>query len=969
MTIERKLLGTTPVSGEVLPEAVSFDGTNDSINRTSDLTGNSNGKTFTFSCWFYTGTSASQYKIYQAGNSTFNVQGGSEFVVYLKNSSNTSIFQVDANPLLPINTWCHICLSVDLANTSNRYLYLNDELVNPSWTRYVDDNVYFSQANHYVGSTIWSSNELIKGRLAHLFLDYTYRDLSVEANRRMFITGDGKPADGQSSVDTASSDFLDISSRGNAYLTNICFNDDGTRLLLGDGGTDDIFQYNLSTAFDLSTASYAGLTLAQGDSTYLQDVQFKDNGTKIYFGGNGSTNAIHQYNLSTANDISTASSFGSKAVSSVVGANRLFITDDGSKMFVGSDYTIAKWNLSTNFNITTASHVNTKVLPYKMSSIQLNANGTEMYLPDPIGYSIVTYTLSTAYDVTTASIKSIKSLAHIDTGVESAIFNNDGSKLFVAGDDTNKIYEMVVGTNFDATTAVYGELQGSPAAPIIYLPMTDAATAGSNSGTGGDFTVNGVLATAERGPNQDNCSASTFNGSNDYLTRASIEAPNSKVFTVSGTINVTGGDGLVCKFYKESHGTVFTITTNIYGSLYIKAYNASFQNRFYVQWKNSIGANNALMPNHNYHFSLSVDMSDTSKRHLIINGAVVSPTYTYWTDVEMGFYSMTHARVGFGLAGDGYFEGDLGELYFNTTYIDLATDNPFWDSDANRPNSVRKVIADTGVIPFMALPIMGNDAGNNLGSGGDFTVISGPFTGARGGSEFWARSADFNGSTGYLSKSSALTGATDSDAVTIAFAINPSAIGDDGIFGFGNYRQYLYRSSSGTGLQWAIRDSSGNNILSTTSYSIADYTGVGAWDIYLMSCDLSASQAKVYKNGVSTGTFSFYAQSSNAPSYAAQGFALGGMDPTSAGDVIDAEFGGFYFATSYTDFSQEANRNKFVDQLGYLKDLTPAIEAGDIPTPLVYMKFDPTVSLGTNSGTGGNLTVNGGVVAGADVKS
>jgi hypothetical protein len=32
------------------------------------------------------------------------------------------------------------------------------------------------------------------GRLANVFLDYTYRDLSVEANRRYFITAERKPA-------------------------------------------------------------------------------------------------------------------------------------------------------------------------------------------------------------------------------------------------------------------------------------------------------------------------------------------------------------------------------------------------------------------------------------------------------------------------------------------------------------------------------------------------------------------------------------------------------------------------------------------------------------------------------------------------------------------------------------------------------------------------------------------------------
>jgi hypothetical protein len=84
-------------------------------------------------------------------------------------------------------------------------------------------------------------------------------------------------------------------------------------------------------------------------------------------------------------------------------------------------------------------------------------------------------------------------------------------------------------------------------------------------------------------------------------------------------------------------------------------------------------------------------------------------------------------------------------------------------------------------------------------------------------------------------------------------------------------------------------------------------------------------------------------------------------------DGLDGDVVVHYFSTDYTDFSQESNRNLFVDQLGYPKDLTPAIEAGTIADPLIYMKFDDTSALGTNSGTGGNFTVNGTVTAGADV--
>jgi hypothetical protein len=87
-----------------------------------------------------------------------------------------------------------------------------------------------------------------------------------------------------------------------------------------------------------------------------------------------------------------------------------------------------------------------------------------------------------------------------------------------------------------------------------------------------------------------------------------------------------------------------------------------------------------------------------------------------------------------------------------------------------------------------------------------------------------------------------------------------------------------------------------------------------------------------------------------------------------SGTTWDGDIGSLYLTTDYIDFNQEANRLKFVDGLGYPVDLQPAIDAGDIPTPLIHMKFDDTSALGTNSGSGGDFTVNGTVTAGPDVK-
>ncbi len=46
----------------------------------------------------------------------------------------------------------------------------------------------------------YSNGYFVGGRLSNFYLDYDYRDLSQETNRRLFITADGKPADNQESL-------------------------------------------------------------------------------------------------------------------------------------------------------------------------------------------------------------------------------------------------------------------------------------------------------------------------------------------------------------------------------------------------------------------------------------------------------------------------------------------------------------------------------------------------------------------------------------------------------------------------------------------------------------------------------------------------------------------------------------------------------------------------------------------------
>jgi hypothetical protein len=270
---------------------------------------------------------------------------------------------------------------------------------------------------------------------------------------------------------------------------------------------------------------------------------------------------------------------------------------------------------------------------------------------------------------------------------------------------------------------------------------------------------------------------------------------------------------------------------------------------------------------------------------------------------------------------------------------------------------------------------MGNDAGNNLGSGGDFNVVSGPFTGARGGSEFFARSAKFNGTSGYLAHATALTGAVDNQVFSAMFAFRNSNITlEQNILHTGNGTNHglsIYQAGNDLGLL-VYKDTTDLIMVANTSSGGALFSA-NTWYVVFVSYDRgNSSNRNIWVNGLDCSSYptdTEWVSSTGAENiwHDDTNITIGAKDTgTGYYQYHGGDIATLYFNNSYIDFSQEANRNKFVDQLGYPIDLTSAIETGDIPEPLIYMKFDDTAALGTNSGTGGNFTVNGTVTSGAD---
>lgn len=134
---------------------------------------------------------------------------------------------------------------------------------------------------------------------------------------------------------------------------NIKFNADGTRiyaLSYRSAGAIFIFQHDLSTAWDISTASNrAGVGIAAQDSG-MYSFDFNGDGTKLFALG-FTADRIYQYTLSTPWAINTASYDNmSFLTSSEANPFSLFFKPDGTKMWVsgyGSD-TVREYTTTSN---------------------------------------------------------------------------------------------------------------------------------------------------------------------------------------------------------------------------------------------------------------------------------------------------------------------------------------------------------------------------------------------------------------------------------------------------------------------------------------------------------------------------------------------------------------------------------------------------------------------------------------------
>ena len=272
-------------------------------------------------------------------------------------------------------------------------------------------------------------------------------------------------------VTPASLDTGSPYSMSEGAVRSLAFNHDGTKMFVlhHNSGSPQISVHALTTAFDINTATQSSTSDVYSHNIgNPRGLRFNNDGTKLYISnGTGSNKKIYEFALSTAYDVSSLPTPTSTVISGQDGGPRGFtFNNDGTKMFLLGDNNDAayEYSLSTAFDTTTISYTS-RSLDFSAKEatprgISFNATGKKLFITGQQGDDeILEYDLSTGFDLSTATFNGAFDVSSYADNSTDIIFNNDGTKAFLARATNNGIQSFSLSSPYSFVD-ITGEYTG-----------------------------------------------------------------------------------------------------------------------------------------------------------------------------------------------------------------------------------------------------------------------------------------------------------------------------------------------------------------------------------------------------------------------------------------------------------------------------------------------------------------------------
>jgi hypothetical protein len=485
-----------------------FDGDGDYITVNSGSVGSFLTQDFTVEAWInytFSGSSETRMIVISGGQGSsfdyFQIAVSNNNSLRAEHRSGRGVFSTPANSLSP-NTWHHIALVRD--STSTRF-YIDgvEEASTTAWAGKIlrtqaPATVTIGQMNTETGFDNEYPGEYFKGyidevRVTKGVARYTstftpdnlpfYKGLVTEfdlssgnyfnytpANTNTEFRFNNAPpantasgfllqlngANGSETFTIADLTYDNISfstSNEETSIKGLFWKPDGTKLYIVGFVGDDVNEYNCSTAYDITTATFNQAASVSGGGANPSGIVFRDDGLRFY---TCRASAVDEFRLTTAWDVSTAS----YQASTSVGANAavgLAFKPDGTRFFVcqGSQSNTnarktLQYDLSTAWDITTSSYAGITAGngPIRQTGMAVSNDGTRMFVSNYQG-QLVSYLLTTPWDLT-ALASSASGSTSSEIGQCAISFSPDGSKFYAY--QTSTVYQY---SSSAVTTATF----------------------------------------------------------------------------------------------------------------------------------------------------------------------------------------------------------------------------------------------------------------------------------------------------------------------------------------------------------------------------------------------------------------------------------------------------------------------------------------------------------------------------------
>ena len=257
---------------------------------------------------------------------------------------------------------------------------------------------------------------------------------------------------------------FDISNEG--LSTGITFKPDGTKMYITGSAADKISQYNLTRAFDITSAALEKSVTINSVEAAPQGIKFNSDGTVIFILGTGN-DGIDRWSLSTPYDIGSIIA-ANTTFTSIGGDPRGFdFNNDGTKMFIldQADKQIEEYNLSTPYNPATKTLNNTLSNTFTSSvnshqGLAFNNDGSKMFVVkgensgNNADNKIEEYALSSAFDISTTTLTgTFTPTSSSAADISGLAFNSSGTKMYHLDFDGDKVYEYSLTCPFKVTSS------------------------------------------------------------------------------------------------------------------------------------------------------------------------------------------------------------------------------------------------------------------------------------------------------------------------------------------------------------------------------------------------------------------------------------------------------------------------------------------------------------------------------------